>query len=105
MRAWLAPDALTDAYAVQALVSARRRAQGAMRIGRKIGLTSLAVQKQLGVAQPDFGELFDDMLLHGPRAVISSATLLQPRIEGELAFIVAENIDKAGGIGGSFASG
>ena len=96
LRQWLAPDALADAYAVQALNTIRSQLQGARRIGRKIGLTSVAVQKQLGVDQPDFGTLFDGMLKTGPRAVQPLTHMIQPRIEGEMAFVLAEDITEAG---------
>ena len=96
LRTWLAGDALADAYAIQSLNSERKRASGARRIGRKIGLTSLAVQKQLGVDQPDFGVLFDDMFYSGPTATVPTASLLQPKIEGEIAFVVAADITEAG---------
>jgi 2-keto-4-pentenoate hydratase len=95
LRRWLAPDALDDAYAVQTINNQRRQLQGVRRIGRKIGLTSVAVQKQLGVNQPDFGVLFDDILFEGARADVSMATLMQPRIEGEIAFVVSEDITQA----------
>lgn len=79
------------AYAVQATLTARRKARGARVIGRKIGLTSEAVQRQIGVDQPDFGVLFDDM--HYPSdAVVPLAGLLQPRAEAEIAFILAADI-------------
>jgi len=96
LRNYLAGDALTDAYAIQAINHARALAGGARRIGRKIGLTSRAVQKQLGVDQPDFGSLFDDMVYSGPSTVVPLATLIQPKIEGEIAFVVAEDIVVAG---------
>jgi 2-keto-4-pentenoate hydratase len=96
LRDYLAKDALAEAYAVQKLNHLRKLAEGARRIGRKIGLTSLAVQKQLGVDQPDFGVLFDDMLYSGPSTVVPLSTLMQPKIEGEIAFIVAEDITVAG---------
>jgi 2-keto-4-pentenoate hydratase len=96
LREFLSVDALDDAYAIQSLNHRRKLAQGARRIGRKIGLTSLAVQKQLGVEQPDFGVLFDDMLMLGPAVNVPMDRFLQPRIEGEIAFILAEDITVAG---------
>ena len=92
LRDALAPGALVDAYAVQSANNQRRVMAGAKRIGRKIGLTSVAVQKQLGVDQPDFGILFDDMVYQGPRATVLVNSLMQPRIEGEIAFVTAFDI-------------
>lgn len=60
--------------------------------GRKIGLTSVVVQKQLGVDQPDYGVLFEDMAI-GNRAVASASDLLQPRIEAEIAFGIGADLD------------
>lgn len=94
LRDWLAPEALDHAYAVQSLITQRRLSDGATRIGRKIGLTSTAVQKQLGVNQPNFCVLFDIKL----RVVSSGHTvgqplncMIQPKIEGELAFVFAKD--------------
>lgn len=61
-------------------------------VGRKIGLTSPAVQKQLGVDQPDFGVLLDDFNVSADD-VVDSTRLLQPRIEAEIAFILSADID------------
>jgi len=79
------------AYEVQSVLTAQRLAAGARRVGRKIGLTSAVVQKQLGVGQPDFGFLFDDMRLAGGD-VISMTRLLQPKVEAEVAFVLAEDL-------------
>jgi 2-keto-4-pentenoate hydratase len=65
-------------------------------VGRKIGATSEAVQTQLGVDQPDFGYLLHDMDVSprdGQVEPISMRTLLQPRVEGEVAFVLARDID------------
>ena len=79
------------AYRVQETLTARRLAGGARIIGRKIGLTSEAVQRQIGVDRPDFGVLFDDMrYVSGEEIPISR--LLQPKAEAEVAFLLAHDI-------------
>jgi len=92
VRDLIGTDDLPAAYAVQQGLVKGRLAAGAAVVGRKIGATSKAVQDQLGVDQPDFGYLMDDMDVsaHDP---ISMATLLQPRVEAEVAFRLAADID------------
>lgn len=80
------------AYQVQQQVIAARRRGGAKVIGRKIGLTSEAVQAQVGVDQPDFGFLLDEMRF-GDGEPIPFSTLLQPRAEVEVAFLLAADLD------------
>jgi len=80
------------AYAVQHELALRRSRAGARVVGRKIGLTSPAVQAQLGVGQPDFGVLFDDMDVSAAEQVPTSA-LLQPRAEAEVAFVLGADLD------------
>jgi 2-keto-4-pentenoate hydratase len=91
VRDLIGADDLAAAYAVQSLNIAARIAGGARVVGRKIGLTSPAVQEQLGVDQPDFGWLFDDMDLTGADEVPMSL-LLQPKAEAEIAFVLAEDL-------------
>ncbi|RZI53837.1 MAG: 2-keto-4-pentenoate hydratase [Pseudonocardia sp.] len=79
------------AYAVQQLLTDRRVASGAVIVGRKIGLTSVAVQTQLGVSRPDFGMLFDDMDV-SDLAMVPSHRLLQPKAEAEIAFLLASDL-------------
>lgn len=80
------------AYQVQSKLTDERLHRGARVVGRKIGLTSQAVQQQLGVDQPDFGVLFDDMLCNGD-GFVPMARLLQPKAEAEIAFILAADLD------------
>lgn len=80
------------AYRVQQRIIAARVARGASIVGRKIGLTSEAVQRQVGVDQPDFGVLLDDMRFDDGD-VIPTEVLLQPRAEVEVAFVLSADID------------
>jgi 2-keto-4-pentenoate hydratase len=83
---------LEAGYRVQQVNTARWVSEGRRIVGRKIGLTSLAVQKQLGVDQPDFGVLFADMeYCDGDE--IPWARLHQPKAEAEIAVVLAKDID------------
>lgn len=94
VRDLIGTDDLAAAYAVQQGLVQRRQAGGATVVGRKIGATSRAVQEQLGVDQPDFGYLLSDMDV-SDRAPVPMATLLQPRVEAEVAFVLARDVDLA----------
>lgn len=98
VRDLIGTDDLPAAYAVQQGLVRARLAGGVTVVGRKIGATSEAVQRQLGVDQPDFGYLLSDMDVSagadggGP---VSMRTLVQPRVEGEVAFVLTHDLDPA----------
>lgn len=79
------------AYAVQSVNRDAAVATGRTVVGRKIGLTAPAVQRQLGVDRPDFGYLYADMDVSGE--VVDPARLLQPKIEAEIAFELGMDLD------------
>ena len=83
---------IANAYAISLDVLTRRRADGERVIGKKIGVTSKAVQDMLGVHQPDFGFLTDRMLVDGHAIDIATSGLLQPRAEAEIAFILRDGL-------------
>ncbi|PJZ25672.1 2-keto-4-pentenoate hydratase [Leptospira hartskeerlii] len=82
---------LEISYEIAKINNAERLRTGAKEIGKKIGLTSKAVQIQLGVDQPDFGTLFSDMEYLDSDEVPTSK-LLQPKVEAEIAFVLANDI-------------
>ncbi|WP_090856583.1 2-keto-4-pentenoate hydratase [Nocardioides lianchengensis] len=92
VRDLIGTDDLPAAYAVQQGLVQARLAGGVHVVGRKIGATSKAVQDQLGVDQPDFGYLLSDMDVSHDDP-ISMRTLVQPRVEGEVAFVLAHDLD------------
>ncbi|MGE5677780.1 MAG: 2-keto-4-pentenoate hydratase [Pseudomonadota bacterium] len=81
---------IKDAYRIQ-LINIDKEIAGGRRItGKKIGLTSLAMQNMLGVNQPDYGHLLDNMEVKNN--TIKRNTMLQPKVEGEIAFILKEDV-------------
>ncbi|MFM6853554.1 MAG: 2-keto-4-pentenoate hydratase [Sphingopyxis sp.] len=94
LRDGLAPTDAAGAYMVQGINTRFWQGQGRRIVGRKAGLTARAVQQQLGVDQPDFGVLFDDMrVADGGR--LDPARCLQPKAEAEIAFILAADLPSA----------
>jgi len=92
LREVLAPDDADGAYAVQSINTRHWLAQGRRIVGRKIGLTALAVQKQLGVDQPDFGVLFADMQINDGGS-LPATSLLQGKVEAEVALVLGRDLD------------
>ncbi|MCB9683233.1 MAG: fumarylacetoacetate hydrolase family protein [Alphaproteobacteria bacterium] len=81
---------IDDAYHVSRRILERRLDDGERLVGKKIGVTSRAVQDMLGVHQPDFGYLTDAM--HGDGELPISRLLIQPRAEGEIAFVLGRDL-------------
>lgn len=82
---------LDDSYRIQLLQVQARVAAGARVIGHKVGLTSEAMQRQLGVDRPDFGHLLDDMV-YPQSTPIPAGSFLQPRIEPEVALVLGRRL-------------
>jgi 2-keto-4-pentenoate hydratase len=86
---------VADAYAIQTINVERRVGAGRVIRGRKVGLTSKPMQQLLGVGEPDFGVLLDDMFVEDGDP-ISIDTLLQPRVEAEMAFVLSDDLEGPG---------
>ena len=82
---------IDDAYRIQQRLNARRTDAGERIIGKKIGVTSAAVMNMLGVYQPDFGMLTDGMVYNEGEAIPAN-TLIQPKAEGEIAFVLKKDL-------------
>jgi len=84
-----------EAYRIQLLVMEMKKSRGQMVVGKKIGLTSLAMQNMLGVKEPDYGHILDGMVVMEAEKILTT-DLIKPRIEGELAFILKEDLQGPG---------
>lgn len=80
-----------EAYEIQLLVVERKVSEGARVVGKKIGLTSRAMQRMFGVDQPDYGHLLDGMEARAG-GIIERGRLIQPRVEGEIAFVLRRDV-------------
>lgn len=96
-------ETIDEAYAVATLNVNERCAAGGRVVGRKVGLTSKAVQTQLRVDQPDFGVLFDDME-HLDGDEISMTRLIAPKVEAEVAFVLGRDLGLEATSYGAFVS-
>ena len=80
-----------DAYDVQLEIIRQRLDQGQTIVGKKIGLTSLAMQKLLGVDEPDYGHLLNEMAVENGTE-IPFERVMQPKVEGEIAFVLKKDL-------------
>lgn len=85
---------IDDAYNISLGILAKRLSAGEKIIGKKIGVTSEAVQKMLNVHQPDFGFLTDRMLFSDTVPV--SGSMIMPKAEGEIAFVLKKSLNGPG---------
>jgi 2-oxopent-4-enoate/cis-2-oxohex-4-enoate hydratase len=88
---------IDDAYRISLRFLERRKQEGERIVGKKIGVTSKPVQDMLGVHQPDFGFLLDSMHVpDGATVSLSQHKLIQPRAEGEIAFVLKQGLQGPG---------
>ncbi|MDO5727323.1 MAG: fumarylacetoacetate hydrolase family protein, partial [Bowdeniella nasicola] len=85
LRHRIADLSLAEAYQIQQLQERSLIAAGEVVVGRKVGLTSFAMQEQLGVSEPDFG-FFTASVLYGADATVDASKLISPKVEPEFAF-------------------
>lgn len=87
------PDAtVEDSYAIQGMWADKQRAEGRRLVGRKIGLTSKAMQAATGITEPDYGVMFDDTVYENG-SVIDFDLFSNVRIEVELAFVLKDKLE------------
>ena len=86
---------VVDAYEIQLINIRQRVAEGARVLGHKVGLSSLAMQQMMGVDEPDYGHLLDEMQVFEDTPV-KAGRYLYPRVEVEVGFILATDLPGAG---------
>jgi 2-keto-4-pentenoate hydratase len=84
-----------EAYRIQLRMMEVKKSQGQVVVGKKIGITSRAMQVMLGVNEPDYGHILDGMVVPEGES-IRAGDLIQPRTEGEIAFILKEDLQGPG---------
>lgn len=82
---------IEDAYQIQLEMVEIKRAAGKKVIGKKVGLTSAAMQKMLNVNEPDYGHLFDDMVIQN-NATVNASSMISPKVEAEIGFVLEEDL-------------
>ena len=88
----LYPDmTVEEAYQVQIRAIEQKVSNGQRIVGKKIGLTSVAMQELLGVDQPDYGHLLNSMEIRN-KGIITLNYFFQPKIEGEIAFVLSKDL-------------
>jgi 2-keto-4-pentenoate hydratase len=88
----IAPDiSINEAYRIQLATIKKKIEAGQAVVGKKIGLTSVAMQKMLGVNEPDYGHLLDGMAIENG-GIVNLQLLLQPKVEAEIAFILKKDL-------------
>ncbi|MFS0646451.1 2-keto-4-pentenoate hydratase [Siminovitchia sp. 179-K 8D1 HS] len=80
-----------DAYQIQLETVKLKIEQGKTVIGKKVGLTSVAMQKMLNVDEPDYGHLFDDMRIENG-STIDITEMIAPRVEAEIGFMLSDDL-------------
>ncbi len=85
---------VVDAYQIQLINIRQRVAEGARVVGHKVGLSSLAMQQMMGVDEPDYGHLLDEMQVF-EEVPVKAAKYLYPRVEVEVGFILAADLPGA----------
>ena len=84
-----------EAYRIQLRMMEVKKSSGQVVVGKKIGITSRAMHAMLGVNEPDYGHILDGMVV-AEGETIRTEDLIQPRIEGEIAFVLKENLQGPG---------